>query len=334
MTNHVTPFAGSDGVRIYQIALRALPRLIAYAYVVIDGDYAALIDTGSGSETSNADLQTGFAALQSDRNERLGWNDLSRIIITHGHIDHYGGLEFVRAHSGAPIAVHALDLAVIRDPQAATAALVEAAEAFLHTAGFAEPTIKQLDRMYSGRHSSGWEVDTILADGDLIDERFEVIHTPGHCAGQVCLKISDVLFSADHIMAQTNPRLVPAHLEAHNGLAVYLEALDRVAELPGIRLALAGHEAPIEDVYGRIAAIRAAHMNRLDQILAICATPRTVAEITSILYPDMVQIPPLLLAVQAVATRVEYLQEQNRLMIVKSSLSDENDVLHYQYFVK
>ncbi|HEX5689769.1 MAG TPA: MBL fold metallo-hydrolase, partial [Roseiflexaceae bacterium] len=244
----MTFFAGPNGIRIHQIAMRALPGLIAHAYVVIDGDYAALIDTGSDSETSVADLDAGVAALRTERNETLEWGDLKRIIITHAHIDHYGGLDFVRARSAAPIAVHALDLPVLRDHRAAVAARTEALAAFLRAAGVDSSVRERLGSLYqsNGTELVGWDVAQVLADGDTIDGRFAVIHTPGHCAGQVCLRLGDVLFSADHIMAQTNPRLTPAYLEPHNGLAAYLDALDRVAAQPGLRLALAGHEAPIE----------------------------------------------------------------------------------------
>jgi glyoxylase-like metal-dependent hydrolase (beta-lactamase superfamily II) len=316
MASAVTRFDGPGSTRIYQLALRAFPSLIAHAYVIIQGDYAALIDTGSGSEESNADLEAGLAALRAEWNEYLDWDGLNRIIITHGHIDHYGGLDYIRPRSRAPIAVHASDLPVLRNPRATMARLAAATAVFLRSAGVEASAIEALGRMFgaSGSGLDGWEVPTVLADGDLVDGRFAVIHTPGHCAGQVCLRLGDVLFCADHILAETNPRLTPASLEPHNGLAAYLQALDRVAALPDIRLALAGHEAPIEDVYGRIAAIRASHLSRLDQIRAICATPHTIAAIAAELYPDMRQGSQLLVATQAVAARVEYLLEQGRLI--------------------
>ena len=90
---------------------------------------------------------------------------------THGHADHITG----DAAFGYPVFIHELD----------------------------EPCL------YDGRRNLSFMLDSqikppdvgkLLKDGDIIDIAdisFEVIHTPGHTPGGICLRCDDVLFSGD-----------------------------------------------------------------------------------------------------------------------------------------
>jgi glyoxylase-like metal-dependent hydrolase (beta-lactamase superfamily II) len=312
----VTRYESASGARIYCIPARVFPPLVANLYVVIAGDYAALVDTGSGLGESDDHLRAGMDALREEWGERLTWADLTRIVVTHGHIDHYGGLGAVRDRTAAPIAVHELDRRVLISHEERLALTSQAVSSFLWRAGVSETSHASLLGLY------GWskglfrsvEVETTLRDGDLLDGLFLVHHTPGHCPGQVCLQIDDVLLSADHVLATTTPHMAPESITPSTGLDHYLQSLRKIAAVPGIRLALGGHENPIEDLYGRVAQIEASHRRKLERILAACAEPRTINELSKAIYPHVPGYE-ILLAIEEIGAHVEYLDQRGELAI-------------------
>ena len=110
----IRSFKTDQGAQIYQLPLEAFPGFWVYAYLVLVDDrelgtMRVLIDTGSGFGYSNDFLETGLSKASALSNESIGFNDLTHIFITHGHIDHIGGLAFVRPKSRASLGVHELD---------------------------------------------------------------------------------------------------------------------------------------------------------------------------------------------------------------------------------
>jgi glyoxylase-like metal-dependent hydrolase (beta-lactamase superfamily II) len=315
-TGSVTRYEAAGGARIYSIPVRVFPMLVANIYVVIAGDYAALVDTGSGLGESDDHIRAGIEALHDEWGERLTWADLKRVVVTHAHIDHYGGLSVVRDQTAAPIAVHELDRRVLTSHEERLVLTSRAVSSFLWRAGVSESSHASLMGIY------GWskglfrsvEVETILRDGDLLDGLFLVHHTPGHCPGQVCLQLGDVLLSADHVLPYTSPHMAPESITPSTGLEHYLEALRKIAAVPDIRLALGGHERPIEDLYARIAQIEASHQRKLERILAGCVEPHTINELSKAIYPG-VQGYNILLAIEEIGAHVEYLDQRGALAV-------------------
>ena len=100
-------FETSDGAKIYRLPLEAFPNFCAYVYVVLKNDLRILIDSGSGTDSSHNDLLNGLqqAGLQP--------SDLTHILLTHAHIDHYGGLSRLKPLTQAKIACHELDVQTV-----------------------------------------------------------------------------------------------------------------------------------------------------------------------------------------------------------------------------
>src|SRR5689334_10796265 len=99
-------FVTSSGARIYRIACEAFPELVAFVHLVLDAGVPTLVDTGSGYGESNAQILAGLESVRSDFGESISLADIRRIIITHGHIDHFGGLPFFVEQTSAEVAVH------------------------------------------------------------------------------------------------------------------------------------------------------------------------------------------------------------------------------------
>ncbi|MDH4268714.1 MAG: MBL fold metallo-hydrolase [Dehalococcoidia bacterium] len=127
-----------------------------------------IIDPGADAETILRTVQqTGLS--------------ISLIVITHAHMDHVGALRAVQARTNAQFAVH------------------EAEKGFVFSA-----PMRMLTSLGISPVKSPPRPDRLLKDGDCIDVddlHFEVLHTPGHSSGGICLWGQGVVFSGDTLFS-------------------------------------------------------------------------------------------------------------------------------------
>jgi len=100
--------------------------------------------------------------------------DIKHIVITHGHIDHIDALKKVKEATGAEVAIHADDAGLLQN--------------------------QPLSLLFGSSPQPSSPPDRLLGEGDSIvfgDMCFEVLHTPGHSPGCICLLGHGVLFSGD-----------------------------------------------------------------------------------------------------------------------------------------
>jgi len=146
---------------------------------------------------------------------KMGFGDIKKVINTHAHFDHIGGnAYFIKAD----IAVHELD-----------AEVVEKGDSDKSWADYFNGKLKPMPVKFK------------LKEGDKIDVggmELEVLHTPGHTPGSICLydKKDKILFSGDTIFSDGIGRTdTPGGNEDQ-----LFQSLDRVMALE-INTLLPGH---------------------------------------------------------------------------------------------
>jgi glyoxylase-like metal-dependent hydrolase (beta-lactamase superfamily II) len=330
--NAPSRFVAADGRIIYLIPVRSFSNLITNLFVIDDGARPVLIDCGSGTYFANDDLVDGLAALKAAFGVTLSLRDISMVVLTHGHIDHYGGLPFIREHNpGVPAAIHILDQRVVSNHEERVVVAASRLREFLVHAGVSEADRASLMQVYlfGKSYYRSQPVEMLLDEAEPI-VGMRVHHVPGHCPGLVCLQLDDILFTADHILSKTTPHQAPEHITNNMGLGHYFDSLDKIGRIPDIRLGLGSHEEPMPDIYGRIRAIRAMHHDRLERILTICATPKSIATISRELF-GTVKSYHVLLALEEVGAHVEYLYDRGILNAANDDeiAHDANAVIQY-----
>lgn len=314
----VDHFESAGGAQIYQIPIEAFPGLKTYVYLVLYQDYRVLIDSGSGFGDSNAGLDEGFRQI----NERLHdgvtrIEDLTHILITHGHIDHIGGLNYLRPRSTAQLGIHELDRRNITNYEERLTVVARILQRYLVEAGVSTDRVDDLISLYkitkSLFHSE--KVDFTFEAIGMQMGPFEFLHVPGHCAGHVVIRLHDVLFSGDHILDDITPHQAPEHLTLSTGLEHYLRSLDLLKPwADSICLTLGGHKRPVTDLTARILAIQQAHQDRLDRVLNFFTTPNTINACSHSLF-GKVSGYNILLALEETGAHVEYLYQRGCLGI-------------------
>ena len=330
----VKRFVSNTSVVIYRIPCQVMPEFSARVYLLLGAGPPTLVDTGSGFGQSTQQILEGLRVVRSDFGEPVGLRDVRRILITHGHVDHVGGLPELLEKTGAAVAVHELDSRTLRAHRERSAVGRRKLRHFLQQAGVAPPDQEKLLRSYGSisRELPKIPVEFSLEDGAELDG-LRFLHTPGHSPGHVCITAGDVLLSGDHILSHKSTQQWPESIHPYTGIGHYLDSLEKVRRLEGIGLVLGGHEAPLEDLGARIDEIHRTQLQRLDRVRDILRQegPMTVSEIARKLYPRAVAFH-VMLALQDTGARVEYLHQRGRLVIANLDEveGEESPVYRYQ----
>jgi glyoxylase-like metal-dependent hydrolase (beta-lactamase superfamily II) len=318
MTPAVEQFFTSRGDRIYRIPLEVFPGFWGFSHLVLSGSLCCLVDVGSGMDSSNHGLETGLQAIRQEHGESVDWDSLTQVVISHGHIDHFGGLRFVRARTIAPVGVHELDWRVLACYEARLAEAVDALRRFLGTCGLAPDAQASILEIYSVHKSlfASVPVEFTFTSPCSTLGPLTLVHTPGHCPGQVVIQVDDILLCGDQVLSDISPHQSPEQLTAYTGLGHYLDSLRVVEQIaPAIRIGLGGHQHPMPDLAARVAAIRQGHQVRLREVLERMVQASTLAQVAQALFPEADGYN-LLLALEETGAHVEYLHARGYLNCV------------------
>lgn len=188
-----------------QITTLPLGRMQANCYIVQAGDgTAAVVDPGDEAARLLQHLQsTGLR--------------VTAVWLTHGHFDHIGAADALRAAFSCPIVALAAEAALLADPQ------------------------KNLSSAFSSVPLT-LTADTLLADGGTFafgGETVGVLHTPGHTGGSCCYKLGKWLFTGDTLFDGSIGR---TDFPTGDPTALSL-SLERLAAIPDDLCVLPGHGA-------------------------------------------------------------------------------------------
>jgi len=250
-----------------------------------------LFDTGLGSPEAQGALEQGF--------RRLGrhFGEVRRIVVSHGHVDHYGNAQSIAERAGGtPVFAHAADIGKIAESGTRWRDRMARYGAYLVKLGVPPEVLVALATI-GDSHLLARRVREVRALGEGERLRFrhleaEVFHMPGHTPGLLCLwdAAHGVFLADDHLLEKVSPNpLIELGPDGEEGffrpLVAYLASIARVRELP-VELVLPGHGPPFGRHREVIDALLGFYLKRQERIREMLADgPRTAWDVTQGLFP-------------------------------------------------
>ena len=165
-------------------------------YIIIADEngkrFAAVVDPSASA--------TGIIEFLKDKNAKLEF-----IVLTHGHFDHIMSLDKLREATGADAYIHKDDEEMLLDGE------------------------KNAFKLFFGQDRVWQPAEKLLQNGDKLSlgkEQIEIISTPGHSKGSICLLCDGFMITGDTLFADNIGR---CDLHGGNMMQMY-SSLSKLAE--------------------------------------------------------------------------------------------------------
>ncbi|MEV4442546.1 MBL fold metallo-hydrolase [Streptomyces sp. NPDC049577] len=213
------------------VPIPVLGRRAVNAYLLL-GRHPIIVDAGTPGSGRRITEQVAAHGVDP--------KDVRLIVVTHGHIDHFGSAAELRRLTGAPITAHAADLGPYRTGQVR--------EPYLPTG----PMGRLMARNAKLREQAEpFEPDLVVRGvTDLAEFGADarIIPTPGHTAGSVSVLTDDGDLVAGDLIANSFMGLIkgrPANPPFHDDPLANLGSLRAMLDLKPTRIHV-GHGTPLD----------------------------------------------------------------------------------------
>lgn len=286
-------------------------------------DPVTLVDSGPLTREAWDVLGAGLRGLG------LEVSDVKRVLLTHGHQDHFGLAEKVADASGATLYGGRLDRRNFRQDRSPRLLLDEMSRAgfgllsrlavLASVAGvdhFAKP-LEAWDELSGG--------ETLAGDGWSVVVR----STPGHTPGSLTFEIPEagVLFTGDTVLKEITPNAVVDEDPEEPGrpfrsVTRYFETLDSLDRTAGTSTLLTGHGAPVTDWAAHRRTLDRRYGLRVGQIeRELAKGPATVRDLVAAIFPR-VKTLNVFLAYSEILGFLMYLEDGGRVEKLVASTRD------------
>jgi len=259
------------------------------AWAIADGEQIVLVDCGLFLPASGSNPGTFEQLELAMRQVGLRLEQVSKLVITHAHTDHWGQMVPVVERSGASLWIHPGDAhgrASIDNPETTTQRQIEVGR----QSGIPESALLRYFEAARERPSGVaglLDADHALLPGVVIASdlgEWQVYETPGHAPSHITLFQPEhrLMISGDHLLGRIS--LFFDYGWTPDPIAEFLNSLTVVDAL-NARLCVAGHGRPFTDVHAHIEGNRALVAERLAATTAaLGAGQQTALEIAPAIF--------------------------------------------------
>lgn len=215
-------------IKVLQIPIK-LPVVATNSTIILD-DPLTIVDPGNKHENTVKMFEEELSI------HGKSVKDVKRILLTHGHIDHFGCAEWIKRISGAEIFIHENDYQKASRTHREDDIYTEFYKNTLLEHGSPEKGLRGVDnfmKYIETMYEPLKDVTFTGANVEFDNSNWEVIETPGHTSGCVVYynEENEILISGDTLIKEISPNPViefNSEGKRFNSQAIFRETIDKL----------------------------------------------------------------------------------------------------------